>query len=75
MTDMETNTRRQTHFPTMQPAELRAAREEMGLTQQEAADRYELSLPGYKKYELGLRPIPGPVRLLTAFFLQKHRKL
>jgi transcriptional regulator with XRE-family HTH domain len=60
---------------TMQPEELRAAREEMGLTQPEAADRYGLSLSGYKKYELGRTPIPGPVRILTQYLLTEHRKI
>ena len=66
---------RQTNFPVMQPNELRTAREELGLTQSEAAQKYEISLQGYKKYELGERPIPGPVRLLTKFFLEQHRKI
>jgi len=60
---------------TMSSEELRAAREEMGLTQQEAADRYRLSLIGYKQYELGKRPIPGPIALLTDYFLRDHRKM
>jgi transcriptional regulator with XRE-family HTH domain len=66
---------RQTNFPIMEAEELRAARQEMGLTQQEAANKYELSLRGYKQYELGERPIPGPVRLLTKYFLQEYRKV
>jgi transcriptional regulator with XRE-family HTH domain len=66
---------RQKNFPVMKPEELRAAREEMGLTQQEAADKYEISHRGYKNYELGLRPIPGPVKILTALLLEKHRKI
>jgi transcriptional regulator with XRE-family HTH domain len=65
---------RKKNFLVMSSIELRAAREEMGLTQQEAADKYELSLEGYKKYELGLRPIPGPVKLLTQIFLERQRK-
>jgi transcriptional regulator with XRE-family HTH domain len=58
----------------MQPEELRAARHEMGLTQQEAADKYELSLRGYKNYELGEKPIPGPIKILTRYYLQEHRR-
>jgi DNA-binding XRE family transcriptional regulator len=65
---------RQKNYPVMSSDELRAAREELGWTQQEAAERYEISLDGYKKYELGLRPIPGPVKLLTGFFLEQRRK-
>jgi transcriptional regulator with XRE-family HTH domain len=65
---------RQTNFPIMKAEELRAARQEFGLTQQEAANKYELSLRGYKQYELDERPIPGPVRLLTKYFLQEIRK-
>jgi transcriptional regulator with XRE-family HTH domain len=58
----------------MQPEELRAARHEMGLTQQEAAEKYELSLRGYKNYELGEKPIPGPIKILTRYYLQEHRR-
>jgi transcriptional regulator with XRE-family HTH domain len=53
----------------MTGAEFRAARKRMGLTQAAAAKKYELSLNAIKQYELGLRPIPGPVRLLTLQFL------
>ena len=59
----------------MSPEELRAAREEMGLTQSEAAEKYELSLRGYKHYELGQRAIPGPVKVLTKILLDQHRKI
>jgi DNA-binding transcriptional regulator YiaG len=69
-----TSKQRQTNFPLMSAEELRAAREEMGLTQQEFANKCELSLNAIKQYELGLRSIPGPVRLLTKNFLQNHRK-
>ena len=62
-------------FPIMQSEELRASRKEMGLTQQEAADRYEISLAGYKQYELGRRPIPGPVRIVTRLLLRDYRKI
>jgi transcriptional regulator with XRE-family HTH domain len=65
---------RQINYSTMTPDQLRAAREELGLTQNEAAKKYELSLRGYKNYELGERPIPGPVKLLTQYFLIDHRK-
>lgn len=65
---------RQSNFPIMPPETLRAAREEMGLSQQAAADKYEISLRGYKNYELGQKPIPGPVKLLTERFLLEHRK-
>lgn len=65
---------RKKDFVVMTSKELRAAREQMGLTQQQAADKYELSLEGFKKYELGLRPIPGPVKLLTKFFLNNQQK-
>jgi transcriptional regulator with XRE-family HTH domain len=65
---------RQTNFPTMTPEELRSARQELGLTQREIAEKYEISLKGYKKYEEGERPIPGPVKLLTKYVLQEFRK-
>jgi transcriptional regulator with XRE-family HTH domain len=58
----------------MKPEDLKAARQEMGLTQEEAARKYELSLSGYKKYELGISAIPGPVKVLTNHFLREHRK-
>jgi transcriptional regulator with XRE-family HTH domain len=62
-------------FPPVSSEVLRAAREEMGLTQQEAADKYRISLIGYKQYELGKRPIPGPIALLTEYFLKDHRRM
>jgi transcriptional regulator with XRE-family HTH domain len=65
---------RQTNYSTMTADQLRAAREELGLTQSEAASKYEISLRGYKNYELGERPIPGPIKLLTQYFLMEHRK-
>jgi DNA-binding transcriptional regulator YiaG len=65
---------RQKNFPIMPPEELRTAREELALTQQEAADLYEISLRGYKNYELGQKPIPGPVKKLTKYLLAEHRK-
>ena len=71
---MNTKAPRQKNFPIMPPEALRSAREELGLTQQEAADLYEISLRGYKNYELGEKPIPGPVKKLTAYLLMDHRK-
>jgi DNA-binding transcriptional regulator YiaG len=71
---MKTKAPRQTNYPIMSPEELRVARQEMELTQPEAANKYELSLRGYKQYELGERAIPGPVKLLTQYFLRDHRK-
>jgi DNA-binding transcriptional regulator YiaG len=62
-------------YTAMRPHELRAAREEMGLTQMEAARKYEIKLRTYKNYELGGTGIPGPVKLLTAFFVREHRNI
>jgi DNA-binding transcriptional regulator YiaG len=71
---METKSPRQKTYAIMTPEELRSAREEMGMTQPEAAAKYELSLRGYKHYELGQRAIPGPVKVLTKFLLDQYRR-
>jgi DNA-binding transcriptional regulator YiaG len=61
--------------PTMTSEELRAARSEMGLTQTEAAEKFGVSLSGYKKWELGVATIPGPAVLLVKYLLLDARKL
>jgi transcriptional regulator with XRE-family HTH domain len=66
---------RQKNFLIMSGVELRAAREEMGMTQREMAEKYEISVDGYKQYELGRRPIPGPVKMLTKMLLRDHRNI
>ena len=48
----------------MTPAELKAIRKTLKLTQQGMADALGLSLGAIRKYEQGDRPIPGPVILL-----------
>lgn len=58
----------------MSAEELRAARLEIGLTQPEAAKKYDISLRAYKNYELGERDVPGPIRLLTEYYLKEFRK-
>jgi putative transcriptional regulator len=60
---------------TMTPEELRAARAEMGLTQVEAAKLYNVSLSGYKKWELGERKIEGPAVPLTKHLLEAFRTI
>ena len=62
-------------LPTMTPEELRAVRAEMGLTQIEAAELYNVSLSGYKKWELGQRKIDGPAVPLTKYLLDKFRNI
>ena len=59
----------------MTPEELRAARKEMGLTQEEAARKYGAGLRSYKNWELGERAIPGPVVVLTKYLLNEFRNL
>jgi DNA-binding transcriptional regulator YiaG len=61
-------------LPNMTPEELRAIRTEMGGTQAEAAVRYGVSTVTYKRWELGITDIPGPVVLLSRFLLDAHRK-
>lgn len=62
-------------FRGMQPDELRDARTIMQLTQSEAAKRYGVSLRGYKNYELGQRPIPETIRILTGYLLKDFKKI
>jgi DNA-binding transcriptional regulator YiaG len=59
---------------TMTADDLRAARAEMGLTQVDAANLYNISLSGYKKWELGERKIEGPAVPLTKYLLASYRK-
>jgi len=47
----------------MLPAELRATREAMGLTQTELAAALETALRTVQHWEAGDRAIPGPVRV------------
>jgi transcriptional regulator with XRE-family HTH domain len=72
---MEMKQARAKPYPRMTADEFRAAPKRMGLTQVQAAKKYELSLNAIKQYELDLRPIPGPVRLLTLEFLSYCEKI
>lgn len=58
----------------MTKEELRDARKEMEMTQEDAADKYQVSIRSYKAYELGEAKIPGPVKLLTKYLLKEFRK-
>jgi DNA-binding transcriptional regulator YiaG len=60
-------------LPTMTPERLRAARLELGLTQEQAAEKYGVSLSGYKKWELGLAATPGTAAILTKYLLSEFR--
>jgi DNA-binding transcriptional regulator YiaG len=63
------------NLPTMTPEELRAVRAEMGDTQAEAAARYGVAVNTYKRWELGIRAVPGPVVILSRVILDTHRRL
>jgi transcriptional regulator with XRE-family HTH domain len=60
-------------YPVMTGGELRAIRQELGLTQFDAAKKFEVQFRTYKNYELGATPIPGPVRLLAGYFIRDNR--
>jgi DNA-binding transcriptional regulator YiaG len=60
-------------LPTMTKDELRAAREEMGLSQEQAARALGVSLSGYKKWELGIANISGTAVILTNRILKEFR--
>lgn len=56
----------------MTPADLRAARKRLGLTQAQLACRLELeSDRAIRRYENGDRPIPGPVKVAVELMLEK----
>ena len=63
---------RQTQYEAMLPDELRSIRKQLGWTQDEGARRLEISVRGYKQYELGERPIPGPVKILMRKYLREN---
>jgi len=48
----------------MTPAELTQIRTNLGLTRKEMAERVGMSLPGYRKWEQGQRPISGPALVI-----------
>ena len=64
-----------TKLPTMTPERLRAARLELRLTQEQAAEKYGVSLSGYKKWELGVAAIPGTAVILTKYLLDEFRNI
>ena len=60
----------------MNPDELRAARDRLGLTQAELARRLQLGAGGgrtVRRWELGERAIPGPVSVAIGYMLRAHR--
>ncbi len=61
-------------LPTMTPAELRAFREELGITQADAAKLLGVATHTYKRWEMGIRSIPGPAVILTGIRLEQHRR-
>ena len=62
-------------LPTMTSEELRAVRAELSITQREAAEKFGVSLSGYKKWEEGVASIPGPAVLLIRYILRDFRKI
>lgn len=66
--------KRKTILPRITAAELRAARIEMGLTQEEAAREYNTALRNYKAWELGEIRVPTTIKPHTALLLAKFRK-
>ena len=54
----------------MTPAEVRAARERLGLTTQQLAAALECTVRAVQQWESGMRNVPGPARVAIAFMLQ-----
>lgn len=54
----------------MTPAEFRAARERLGLTQTAMAAALEVTLRAVQMWEAGERGIPGPARVALRFMLR-----
>lgn len=59
----------------MTAQELREAREELGWTQSALASALGVTLRAVQYYEVGKRPVPGPVDRLMAITLDLARKL
>jgi len=55
----------------MTPAELTQIRTALGLTRREMAEKVGMSLPGYRKWEQGQRPIRGPALVIIKQMVQK----
>jgi DNA-binding transcriptional regulator YiaG len=54
----------------MTPAEVRAARERLGLSTQQLAAALECTVRAVQQGESGVRNVPGPARVAIAFMLQ-----
>jgi DNA-binding transcriptional regulator YiaG len=54
----------------VQPAEVRAARERLGLTTQQLATALECTVRAVQQWESGARNVAGPARVAIAFMLQ-----
>jgi len=57
----------------MTPAELRAARTALGLSQRELAERLEVTIRALQMWEAGERAIPGPARVALRLMLAPRR--
>jgi len=53
----------------MTPAEFRAARAALGLSQRELAERLEVTIRALQMWEAGERAVPGPARVALRFFM------
>lgn len=56
------------------PAALRRWRKRAGFTQPKAADFLRCGLRSYKEWELGERPIPGPVQVAVELHSEKIKQ-
>jgi len=52
-------------LPTMTSEELHALRKSIGLTQEQAAEKFGVDIRSYRRWENGERGIPGPAVVLA----------
>lgn len=58
----------------MAPAEIRAAREKLGVTTQQLAEALECTVRAVQMWEAGERNVPGPARVAIRLMLQAPQK-
>lgn len=58
---------------TMQPEQLRAIREEIGIIQAEMAERLNVDRVSYVRWETGFRRITGPAVVAAEMLLKQHK--
>lgn len=61
-------------LPTMTPEELRAARGELGWTQEKAAEKLGVTTSAYRKWEQSTRKVTGTAVILMGIYVRDARR-